>query len=78
MKIVMRFFIQHSDNRSSVSELSVSRRFANELSVSQRSVQGWELAHPFSKRIARFLPKNERMSDSLKKTRAICSFSHLW
>ena len=30
--------------------------------------QGWEFAHRFSERIARFLRKNERMSDSLKKT----------
>ena len=30
--------------------------------------QGWQIAHRFSERIARFLPKNERMSDSLKKT----------
>ena len=29
--------------------------------------QGWEFAHRFSKRIARFLPKNERISDLLKK-----------
>ena len=29
--------------------------------------QGWEFAHLFSKRIARFLPKKEQMSDSLKK-----------
>ena len=25
--------------------------------------QGWEFAHRFSKRITRFLPKNERMSN---------------
>ena len=30
--------------------------------------QGWEFAHKFSERIARFLQKNERMSNSLKKT----------
>ena len=38
--------------------------------------QGWKFAHRFSKRIARFLPKNERMSDSLKKMSdsLICSF----
>ena len=35
--------------------------------------QGWEFAHRFSERITRFLPKNERMSDSLKKQR----FTHL-
>ena len=29
--------------------------------------QGWEFAHRFSKRIALFLPKNEQMSDLLKK-----------
>ena len=28
--------------------------------------QGWEFAHRISERIARFLPKNERMSDSIK------------
>ena len=32
-----------------------------------RSKQGWEFAHWFSERITRFLRKNERMSDSLKK-----------
>ena len=31
--------------------------------------QGWEFAHRFSEQIARFLRKNEHMSDSLK-----CSF----
>ena len=36
---------------------------------------GWEFAHLFSEQIARFLRKNEQMSDSLKK-RAICSFAH--
>ena len=30
--------------------------------------QGWEFAHRFSERIARFLRNNEQMSDSLKKT----------
>ena len=29
--------------------------------------QGWEFAHLISERIAHFLSKNERMSDSLKK-----------
>ena len=33
----------------------------------KRGLQGWEFAHLISKRIARFLFKNERMSDSLKK-----------
>ena len=31
--------------------------------------QGWEFAHRFSERIARFLPKNEQMSNSLKNER---------
>ena len=30
-------------------------------------LQGWEFAHRFSEQIARFLSKNEQMSDSLKK-----------
>ena len=40
-------------------------------------LQGWEFAHLISERIARFLSKNERMSDSLKKMSdsLICSFS---
>ena len=29
--------------------------------------QGWEFAHQFSEQIAYFMPKNERMSDLLKK-----------
>ena len=29
--------------------------------------QGWDFAHLISERIARFLSKNELMSDSLKK-----------
>ena len=29
---------------------------------------GWEFARLFTERIARFLPKNEQMSDSLNKT----------
>ena len=29
--------------------------------------QGWEFAHRFSERIARFLQKKSRMSDLLKK-----------
>ena len=39
-------------------------------------LQGWEFAHRFSERIARFLPKNKQMSDSRQKTRdsLICSF----
>ena len=38
--------------------------------------QGGEFAHRFSTRIARFLPKNEKMSDLLKKMNdsLICSF----
>ena len=39
--------------------------------------QGWEFAHRISERIARFLPKNEQISDLLKK-RAIHSFAHFW
>ena len=37
---------------------------------------GWEFAHLISKRIARFLFKNERMVDLLKKmsNSFICSF----
>ena len=35
--------------------------------VSDCCNQGWEFAHRFSQRMARFLPKNERMSDLLKK-----------
>ena len=31
-------------------------------------MQGWEFANQFSERNTRFLQKNERMSDSLKKT----------
>ena len=38
---------------------------------------GWEVANRFSERIARFLPINERMSDSLKKF-AIHSLAHFW
>ena len=33
----------------------------------QPAKQGWEFAHLISERIARFLSKNERMSDLLKK-----------
>ena len=33
----------------------------------RRWKQGWEFAHRFSECISRFLPKNEQMSDSLKK-----------
>ena len=38
--------------------------------------QGWEFAHGFSERIVLFLPKNVRMSDSLKKLSdsLICTF----
>ena len=39
--------------------------------------QGWEFAHRFSERIARFLPKNERMSNWLKKTSDLLIFSFL-
>ena len=37
--------------------------------------QGWEFAHRFSERITRFLRKNERMSNSLKKTEQC---AHFW
>ena len=41
-----------------------------------RYSQGCEFAHLISERMARFLPKNERMSNSLEKKRdsLICSF----
>ena len=39
----------------------------NLLNFSPASFQGWEFAHLISERNARFLSKNERMSDSLKK-----------
>ena len=40
------------------------------------AMQGWEFAHRFFEQITRFLPKNERMSDSLNKMSdsLICSF----
>ena len=41
-----------------------SKRLAETGNVSYH--QGWEFAHRFSVQIARFLPKNVRMSDSLK------------
>ena len=44
------------------------------LSNTHKEGWNWEFAHPFSERIARFLRKNEQMSDSLKK-RAIRSFT---
>ena len=37
------------------------------LSDKKDQKQGWEFAHLISERIARFLSKNERMSDLLKK-----------
>ena len=40
-------------------------------------LQGWEFAHRFPEGVTLFLPKNERISDSLKK-RAIRSFTHFW
>ena len=40
----------------------------SEFSETLCEIQGWEFAHQFSGQIARFLPKNERTSDSLKKT----------
>ena len=46
------------------------------LGISVRT-QGWEFAHFFSERIARFLLKSERMSDSLKKLRDSLSLSFL-
>ena len=36
--------------------------------ISMWTAQGWEFAHRFSEQIARFLQKNERMSDLLKAT----------
>ena len=39
--------------------------------------QGWEFTHRFSERIARVLPKNERMSNWLKKTSDLLIFSFL-
>ena len=40
----------------------------NELELKHDYLKGWEFVHRFSERIARFLRKNERRSDSLKKT----------
>ena len=36
--------------------------------VKKQKMQGWEFAHQILEQIACFLPKNEQMSDSLKKT----------
>ena len=49
-------------------------RRPSELQLYGGVCQGWEFAHRFSERIARFFKKNERLSDSLKK-RVICSWS---
>ena len=38
------------------------------ISAEPDSHKGWDFAHRFSEQIARFLHKNERMSDLLKKT----------
>ena len=40
----------------------------DEAFITVNTKQGWEFAHWFSEQIARFLRKNERMSDLLKKT----------
>ena len=55
----------------SLNSLQVARCYRQQASCSlwTASKQGWEFAHRFSERITVFLPKNERMSDSL-----ICSF----
>ena len=56
----------------------VSIFFGEDYALYTLSVQqGWKFAHRFSERIARFLRKNERMSDSFKK-RAIRSFAHFF
>ena len=39
--------------------------------------QGWEFAHRISERIARFLLKNERMGDLLKKMSDSERFDHI-
>ena len=51
--------------------ISAKNEFLREIiltCLSGAQMQGWEFAGRFSKRIASFLPKNERMSNSLKKT----------
>ena len=48
----------------------VNHRYGSRIPTSFRITfsQGWEFAYWFSVQISRFLRKNERMSDSLKKT----------
>ena len=43
-------------------------------SPKKSKLQGWEFTHRFSKGIARFLRKNEQISDSLKKMRDLFIF----
>ena len=50
---------------------------ANSIRMIGWFMQGWEFAHRFSERIARFLPKNEWMSES-QQNRAIHSFANFW
>ena len=47
------------------------------LEVSMGFRQGWEFAHRFSGQIARFLPKIERMSDSLIRSFLVSDMSDL-
>ena len=46
----------------------ISHCISSKMSISENltSDQGWEFAHRISERIARFMPKNERMSHSIK------------
>ena len=63
---------------SVLSGWNITRKRRNKSLKSASHFQGWEIAHRFSEQIARFLQKNERMSESLKNERfahlLICSF----
>ena len=55
--------------------MHLSNTWANDKKFNIFNFQGWDFAQRFSERIARFLPKNERMSNSLKK-QVFHSFAH--
>ena len=66
LKLQYLYFRKNYANKSLV-YVAVHSRRGDFLRLSPIKVlKGWEFAHLISERIARFLPKNERMSDLLK------------
>ena len=64
--VILYFILRLGADKNKMYVQTFRTDFCSNASKRERGTkQGWEFAHYISERIARFLPKNERMSDSL-------------